>query len=206
MFFFSQSKIKESPSHGSNVLSKTQLFQFHEIKFLRIIPISISNRYFDRDALVRLNKIFIANNLLASSLSMAGLVTREIFPGRKNVSTTSIQDESKDIPGSSCASESRVRVSWRMAIRNMRIDYGIPRVATVVGIRMKNREREKERRGRKGKEIKGDGWKKKRRRCKATATTAAVRDNKCEIGSRRSSRWLRLARASNDRDYLNIVR
>lgn len=60
---------------------------------------------------MRLNKIFIANNLLASSLSMAGLVTREIFPGRKNVSTTSIQDESKDIPGSSCASESRVRVS-----------------------------------------------------------------------------------------------
>lgn len=48
-----------------------------------------------------------------------------------------------------------------MAIRNMRIDYGIPRVATVVGIRVKNREREKERRGRKGKEIKGDGWKKK---------------------------------------------
>lgn len=92
---------------------------------------------------------------------MAGLVTREIFPGRKNVSTTSIQDESKDIPGSSCASESRVRVSWRMAIRNMRIDYGIPRVATVVGIRVKKRE-EKERRGRKGKEIKGDEWKKKR--------------------------------------------
>lgn len=47
-----------------------------------------------------------------------------------------------------------------MAIRNMRIDYGIPRVATVVGIRVKKRE-EKERRGRKGKEIKGDGWKKK---------------------------------------------
>lgn len=47
-----------------------------------------------------------------------------------------------------------------MAIRNMRIDYGIPRVATVVEIRVKKRE-EKERRGRKGKEIKGDGWKKK---------------------------------------------
>lgn len=42
----------------------------------------------------------------------------------------------------------------------MRIDYGIPRVATVVEIRVKKRE-EKERRGRKGKEIKGDGWKKK---------------------------------------------
>lgn len=40
----------------------------------------------------------------------------------------------------------------------MRIDYGIPRVATVVGIRVKNREREKkkerkEREGNKGRRV-----------------------------------------------------
>ena len=105
---------------------------------------------------------------------------------REDLSTTSIRYEREGC-FRTCAPGSR------------RIDYSIPRVATVA--KKEGKENKKKKKKRKGEKNRGkDGWKRKRR------DAAAVQDNKCEIGSRWSSRWLRLARASNDRDYLNIVR